>query len=217
MKCIGVSGVVQSCPYQRHSPQPPGLHQSHGVQQLLQRRSQRAQVSQSSWSGSRNHPWTAWWRPCHYHSTHSRGRWRYKQEHPISQMSTVPYNCSYQQLRQILLSYWNFKYHKWLLTSQLQNTQTPTFKIKSWAWYLRRLDGDAAFLLIFPCVGETGLSSTRRGDDTSLRHKRVGQGWLSVVYVRNHGHVTDVSLLVHDGTDLVDGKVHLSWWGGGRS
>lgn len=30
-----------------------------------------------------------------------------------------------------------------------------------------------------------------------------------MVYVRNHRHVTDVGLLVHDGTDLVDGKVHL--------
>lgn len=30
-----------------------------------------------------------------------------------------------------------------------------------------------------------------------------------MIYVCNHGHVADVGLLVHDGTDLVDGKVHL--------
>ena len=30
-----------------------------------------------------------------------------------------------------------------------------------------------------------------------------------MVDVRNHRHVTDVGLLVHDGTDLVYGKVHL--------
>lgn len=30
-----------------------------------------------------------------------------------------------------------------------------------------------------------------------------------MVHVRNHRHVTDVGLLVHDGTDLVDGEVHL--------
>lgn len=30
-----------------------------------------------------------------------------------------------------------------------------------------------------------------------------------MVHVRNHGHVTDVGLLVHDGTDLVYGEVHL--------
>lgn len=77
--------------------------------------------------------------------------------------------------------------------------------------YLRRLDGDATFLFIFPCVCETGLSSTSWGNDASLRHKRVGQSWLSVIYVRNHRHVTDVGLLVHDGTDLVDCEVHLGW------
>lgn len=30
-----------------------------------------------------------------------------------------------------------------------------------------------------------------------------------MIHVRNHGHVTDVGLLVHDGTDLVDSEVHL--------
>jgi hypothetical protein len=30
-----------------------------------------------------------------------------------------------------------------------------------------------------------------------------------VVHVRNHGHVADVVLLVHDATDLVYGEVHL--------
>lgn len=30
-----------------------------------------------------------------------------------------------------------------------------------------------------------------------------------MIDVRNHRHVTDVGLLVHDGTDLVNGKVHL--------
>lgn len=30
-----------------------------------------------------------------------------------------------------------------------------------------------------------------------------------MVHVRNHRHVTNVGLFVHDGTDLVDGEVHL--------
>lgn len=30
-----------------------------------------------------------------------------------------------------------------------------------------------------------------------------------MIYVRNHRHVTDVGLLVHDGTDLVHCEVHL--------
>lgn len=75
--------------------------------------------------------------------------------------------------------------------------------------YLRWLDGDTTFLFIFSCVCETGFSSPSRGNDASLRHKRVRQGWLSVVNVSNHRHVTDVGLLVHDGTDLVDCEVHL--------
>ena len=32
-----------------------------------------------------------------------------------------------------------------------------------------------------------------------------------MIYVRNDRHVTDVGLPVHDGTDLVNGKVHLRW------
>lgn len=30
-----------------------------------------------------------------------------------------------------------------------------------------------------------------------------------MVHMRNYRHVTDVGLLVHDGTDLVYGKIHL--------
>lgn len=74
---------------------------------------------------------------------------------------------------------------------------------------LRGLDGDAALLLVFACVSEAGLSSAGGSDDPSLGHQRVGQCGFPVVYVRNHGHVTDVGLLVHDGTDLVDCEVHL--------
>lgn len=82
------------------------------------------------------------------------------------------------------------------------------------AWYLsagflRGFDGDAALLFIFARVSEAGLSGAGRGDDPSLGHQRVGQRRFPVVHVRDHGHVTDVGLLVHDGTDLVDCEVHL--------
>eukprot|EP00042_Codosiga_hollandica_P038086 m.306022 g.306022 ORF g.306022 m.306022 type:complete len:541 (-) comp55303_c1_seq1:42-1664(-) len=70
------------------------------------------------------------------------------------------------------------------------------------------LDGDAAVLLVGASVHEAGLSSAGLGDDTSLGHQRVGQRAFAVVDVRNHRHVADVSPLVHDATDLVDGKVH---------
>jgi hypothetical protein len=37
----------------------------------------------------------------------------------------------------------------------------------------------------------------------------ISQGGFSVIDVRNHGHVPDVELVVHDGTHLLGGKVHL--------
>ena len=73
----------------------------------------------------------------------------------------------------------------------------------------RRLDGDAALLLVLARVGEAGLASLGRGDDARLAHERVGERRLAVVDVRNHGHVADVLLLVHERTDLVDGEVNL--------
>lgn len=101
------------------------------------------------------------------------------------------------------------------LTYLLPNSSQSLLLQDSWKGavqfgrYLRRLDGNATFLLIFARVCETGLTSTSWGNDASLWHKRVCQSWLSMVNVRNHRHVTDVGLLVHDGTNLVNGKVHL--------
>jgi hypothetical protein len=37
----------------------------------------------------------------------------------------------------------------------------------------------------------------------------ICQGGFSVIDVGNHGHVPDVELVVHDGTHLLGGKVHL--------
>lgn len=71
------------------------------------------------------------------------------------------------------------------------------------------LDGDAAVLLVLPGVGEAGLSRVLGGDDACLRHERVSQRGLAVVYVRDHGHVPDVVLLVHDLTELVRREVNL--------
>lgn len=80
---------------------------------------------------------------------------------------------------------------------------------------LRRLDGDAALLLVLAGVGEAGLTGLGTGDDTGLGHERIGQRRLAVVDVRDDGHVADVPLLVHHGTDFVDGKVNLGY-GAGR-
>ncbi len=77
------------------------------------------------------------------------------------------------------------------------------------AGVLRGFDGDAALLLVFARVSEAGLSGAGGSDDSSLGHQRVGQRRLPVVHVRDHRHVTDVGLLVHDGTDLVNCEVHL--------
>ena len=71
------------------------------------------------------------------------------------------------------------------------------------------LNGDATLLLVLAGVGETSITSTGVGNNTSTAHKGVGEGSLAVVDVRNHGHGPDVVLEVHDGTQLVDSKVHL--------
>lgn len=74
---------------------------------------------------------------------------------------------------------------------------------------LRRLDGDAAFLLVLAGVCETSFTSLRASDDTSLRHQGVSERGFSVIHMSDDGHVTDVLLFVHHGTDFVDGKVDL--------
>lgn len=74
---------------------------------------------------------------------------------------------------------------------------------------LRGLDGDAALLLVLAGVGEPGLSGLGAGDDSGLRHQRVGQRRLAVVDVGDDGHVADVPLLVHHAPDLVYSEVHL--------
>jgi len=72
------------------------------------------------------------------------------------------------------------------------------------------LDGNATILLVLPCVGETGLTSLCGRNDTSPLDEGVGECGLSVIDVSNDRHVTNVRNLVHQGTDLVDGKVdHL--------
>lgn len=83
------------------------------------------------------------------------------------------------------------------------------------------LDGDAPVLLVLASVRETGLASVLGGDDACLRHQGVGQRGLAVVHVRDHGHVPDVVLLVHDLPKLVRREVNLSrhigpWWWLGR-
>lgn len=81
--------------------------------------------------------------------------------------------------------------------------------------HIRWLDGDAALLLVFTRVCETGLSGTGRSNDPRLGHQGVCQRGLSMVHVGNHRHVPDVGLLVHDGTDLIHCEVHLMGREGG--
>ena len=75
--------------------------------------------------------------------------------------------------------------------------------------HLRGLDGDTSLLFVLPGVSGPGLSGLGGGDDTSLGHQRVCQGGLAVVHVGNHGHVSDVPLLVHAFSHLVYCEVHL--------
>ena len=55
-------------------------------------------------------------------------------------------------------------------------------------------------------VAGTGLVG---GDDACPLDKRVRQGRLAVIDVRNDGHVTDIVLLVHQAANLIDCKVYL--------
>lgn len=73
----------------------------------------------------------------------------------------------------------------------------------------RRLDRDAALLLVLARVREARLARSRVRDDARLAHERVRERRLAVIDVGNHGHVTNVLLLVHETTDLVHCKVHL--------
>mmetsp|Transcript_10351 Transcript_10351/g.16248 ORF Transcript_10351/g.16248 Transcript_10351/m.16248 type:complete len:840 (-) Transcript_10351:39-2558(-) len=71
-----------------------------------------------------------------------------------------------------------------------------------------RLDGNTTLLLIGTGVGVTGVTGMLGRDNTSLAHKRIGQSGLSVIDVSNNRHVTNVMLVVHDGTHLISSKVH---------
>ena len=76
-------------------------------------------------------------------------------------------------------------------------------------YFLRWLDGDTSFLFILSGISGSALSCLGSGDDTGLSHQGVGQGGLAVVHVGNHGHVSDVPLLVHAFSHLVYCEVHL--------
>mmetsp|Transcript_14922 Transcript_14922/g.26360 ORF Transcript_14922/g.26360 Transcript_14922/m.26360 type:complete len:806 (-) Transcript_14922:95-2512(-) len=70
------------------------------------------------------------------------------------------------------------------------------------------LDGNTTLLLISTGIGQTGITSLLNGHNTSGGDERVGKGRLTVIDVGNNGHVTDVVLLVHDSTDLLNRKLH---------
>ncbi|GIX64180.1 uncharacterized protein BcabD6B2_36150 [Babesia caballi] len=72
----------------------------------------------------------------------------------------------------------------------------------------RGLDGDATLLLVRAGVGETRITGVFRGDNAGLGDKRIREGTLAVVDVRNHGHIPDVLGVTHDLTDLLHREVH---------
>ena len=75
---------------------------------------------------------------------------------------------------------------------------------------LRRFDGDTSLLLVLSRVCDTSFTGLGASNDTGFRDQGIGQSGLAVIDVRNNGHVADVVLFVHNGTDLVHCKVHLN-------
>jgi hypothetical protein len=65
-------------------------------------------------------------------------------------------------------------------------------------------DGNTTFLFVRSRVGVTSLTGLLLGNNTSTTHERVGKSRLSVIDVSNNRHVTNVMLLVHDLTELID-------------
>lgn len=74
---------------------------------------------------------------------------------------------------------------------------------------IRGLDGNASLPFILSCIRKPHFSSLRASDDSSLADQRIRKRRLSMIDMGNHGHVTDILLLVHDLTDLVYCEVHL--------
>eukprot|EP00906_Rhabdomonas_costata_P014740 RCo021167 len=70
------------------------------------------------------------------------------------------------------------------------------------------LDGDAAVLLVLPCVSQPAVTSLGHGNDSGSSDERVGQSRLPVVDVSNHGHVPHLLRELHDRTHLIDGEVN---------
>jgi hypothetical protein len=66
-------------------------------------------------------------------------------------------------------------------------------------------------LFILPRVSEPGFTGSLSGYDTGFAHERIGQGGLPMIHMGYHRHVADIRPLVHDGADLIDCEVNLSW------
>jgi len=71
-----------------------------------------------------------------------------------------------------------------------------------------RLDSDTTLLFIGTCIHEASVTSLLTGNDTCLAHDGIGHGGLTVIYVSNHRHVTDVGLVVHHLTNLVNSEIN---------
>jgi len=72
------------------------------------------------------------------------------------------------------------------------------------------LNGDTTFLLVLASIGGADLASLFLSNNTGFGNERVGQGRFTVIDVSNDRDVTDVILITHDLSDLVDSEVwHL--------
>mmetsp|Transcript_5297 Transcript_5297/g.19284 ORF Transcript_5297/g.19284 Transcript_5297/m.19284 type:complete len:856 (+) Transcript_5297:61-2628(+) len=71
-----------------------------------------------------------------------------------------------------------------------------------------RLDGNATILLILTGIRQTRITGIFLRDDTRRSDERIRQRRFTVIDVCDNRHVTDVLVVVHLATELIDRKLH---------
>ncbi len=74
---------------------------------------------------------------------------------------------------------------------------------------IRWFNCNTSFLFVLSCICKTHFTGLLRSNNTSFAYKWISQCWFSMINMCNDGHVTNISLLVHQGTNFVNSKINL--------